>query len=541
MRCQRGGRAAVISLTLIALLLADGVTAGAAPDRPDGDGGGQDVAVPPTDADAQLAAGRTLSPGTLAATQVDDFRYDRQLTEGYARDVCYGRLRPGTARVFTELQRRFGGSPGTLYACRERWNAAEEPDCNGTLVNPGLSGGFFSTCWSNHAAGRALDLMSTRARGDAVVNWLLAPDAAGNYSANARRLGVQQILWRDHCWNTDDDRGVLSVKGMRKCGIGHFDHVHVDLTFRGANGRTSYWGGAPVVSRKLNGVMWWDNDTGGWQTQSWFNYRARDRAANRWVPQWDRIIRGDWDKDRVDDDMLVWDRDTGRWTLQAWAGHRRRTIRNGAFPFGYNEAVGGDWDGTGRTNDVFLWNRSTGQWTVYSYFKTGSTFRTSDTFPVGFDAAYAGDFDEDFRIDDMFLIDNDTGQWQMLSWSGYRPTVRATGTWSTRFKQFVIGDWDSDGERNDMLLRDPTSGEWKMASWNGFRYRWRGPGGRWLPRFRQIVAADLDGEGRVDDMLLRAPGSGRVLVVEWHYYRWRTRSRSAGGQNWDQLIAGAWG
>ena len=149
------------------------------------------------------------------------------------------------------MQRRFGGSAGTLYACRERWNAAEEPDCNGTLVNPAANPRFYSTCWSNHAAGRAFDLMSTKARGDAVVNWLLAPDANGNYSANARRLGVQQILWWDRCWNTDDDRGVVSAGRMRKCGIGHFDHVHVDLTFRGARGRTSYWGGRPVIAPKI--------------------------------------------------------------------------------------------------------------------------------------------------------------------------------------------------------------------------------------------------------------------------------------------------
>jgi hypothetical protein len=541
MRCQRGGRAAVISLTVLMLLLADGLTAGASADTPDGDGGGQDVATPPVDATAQLSVGRTLSPGIQARARLDDFRYDAQNTRGYARDVCYGRLRPGTARAFTELQRRFGGSAGTLYACRERWNAAEEPDCNGTLVDPRVNGDFFSTCWSNHAAGRALDVMSTKARGDAIVNWLLAPDAAGNYSANARRLGVMQILWWDRCWNTDDDRGVVSVKKMRKCGIGHFDHVHVDLTFRGANGRTSYWGGTPQVSRKLNGLMSWDSDTGSWRTQSWFNFQGRDRAASRWSPRWDRILRGDWDRDRVDDDMLVWDRDTGRWSTHRWARHRRRTIRNGAFSTNYDEVVGGDWNGTGRTNDLFMWNRNTGQWGVRTFSAKRSRFGSSGQFPVGYDAAYAGDFDEDNRHDDMFIIDNDTGRWQVLSWSGYRPTMRASGTWAARFTQFVIGDWDSDGELNDMLVRDPVSGQWKMASWNGFRHRWRGPGGTWRAKYRQIVAADLDGEGRVDDMLLRSRRSGRVIVVEWRYYRWGTRFNAAGDPNWDQVISGAWG
>jgi hypothetical protein len=30
-------------------------------------------------------------------------------------------------------------------------------------------------------------------------------------------------------------------------------------------------------------------------------------------------------------------------------------------------------------------------------------------------------------------------------------------------------------------------------------------------------------------------------VIEWHYYRWQARYLTAGGQSWDQMIAGAWG
>ena len=107
---------------------------------------------------------------------------DRYSTlEGYARDVCYGRLRPGTARTFFELQRRFGGSAGTLYACRERWNAAEEPDCNGTLVSPSSNPNFFSTCWSNHATGRAFDVMVGASLVPVMVtvtSWLAVPSLA---------------------------------------------------------------------------------------------------------------------------------------------------------------------------------------------------------------------------------------------------------------------------------------------------------------------------------------------------------------------------
>lgn len=157
---------------------------------------------------------------------IEDFRYDKLKTEGTAREVCAGRLRNGTQATFNEVVRRFGGFAGSMYVCRERWDVATNPDCNGTVVNPAASPNFHSTCWSTHAEGRAWDLMVgrvgsgyNRSRGIAVINWLLAPDSAGNVSARARRLGVQQILFADRCWNSDGDRGITTWHAMRECGI----------------------------------------------------------------------------------------------------------------------------------------------------------------------------------------------------------------------------------------------------------------------------------------------------------------------------------
>jgi hypothetical protein len=539
MRCSRGGRAAVfLAVTLsTALLVAESPTTAAPPPADDDGGkGGEDVAVPALDAAAQLAeagvdvtstelgpAGETAA--TLAAQPLDDFRYDPQMTTGYARDVCYGRMRPGTARTFFELQRRFGGSAGTLYACRERWNAAEEPDCNGTLVSPTSNPDFFSTCWSNHAQGRALDLMSTTERGNAVVRWLLAPDARGNYSANARRLGVQQILWRDHCWNTDDDRGVLTVRRMRECGIGHFDHVHIDLTVAGAMGRTSYWGGTPRVSRKHNGVFWWNDDTGGWRMQSWFNFRPTARNVGTFAPWWDLAVPGDWEKDGVDDDLLLWSRHTGRWAIRSWLHYHRRNVRAGTFSTVW---------------DQLMWDGDTGQWQVRSFSAVGTRVRTSGVWPTMFDTFRVGDFDEDNRQDELFVRDRQSGAYRIYSWNAFKPSLRRTATWRRAFDRFVVGDWDSDGELNDMLVLQSTTGSWKMMSWHDFRPT-RRRAGTWLPRFKQFAAADLDREGRVDDMLIRSPRSGRWQVIEWHYYRWHRRGDRVGAKRWDQLIPGQWG
>jgi hypothetical protein len=553
MRCSRGGRAAVLlAVTLSIPLLGDGSPTIAAPAPADGDGqGGADIAVPALDAASQLAAAGVdvasteLGPtgetaGTLAAQPLDDFRYDAQVTTGYARDVCYGSLRPGTAQTYLELQRRFGGSPGTLYACRERWNAAVEPDCNGTLVSPSVSPDFYSTCWSNHAQGRALDLMSTTERGNAVVNWLLAPDAKGNYSANARRLGVMQILWRDHCWNTDDDRGVLSVRGMRECGIGHFDHVHIDLTLDGAMGRTSYWGGTPKISRKQNGVFWWNNDTGVWRMQSWFDYRPAVRRSGTLMRRWDLAAPGDWDKDGVDDDLLLWNRDSGQWSIRSWLHYRQRKVRTGQFWTVWDQLIPGDWDGNRRTNDLFMWDRKTGRWQVRSFTADGTRLRTSGVWPAGFDTFRVGDFDEDNRQDEMFVRDPRTGAYRIYSWNRFTPSLQRASTWPRPFDRFVVGDWDSDGELNDMLVLQSSTGRWQMISWHGFSPTKR-RAGAWSSRFKQFAAADLDGEGRVDDMLVRSRGSGRWQVIEWHYYRSRRQREESGLKLWDQLISGQWG
>jgi hypothetical protein len=545
MRCSRGGRAAVlltVALTTVLLVGESPASATAAEDVDDDGGkGGKDIAVPAVDVTSTELGPTGETATTLAATALDDFRYDRQLTTGYARDICYGRMRPGTAKTFFELQRRFGGSAGTLYACRERWNAAEEPDCNGTLVDPNTNPYFFSTCWSNHAQGRALDLMSTTTRGNAVVNWLLAPDAGGNYSANARRLGVQQILWRDHCWNTDDDRGVLSVKHMRQCGIGHFDHVHIDLTLPGAMARTSYWGGTPRIEPKKNGVLWWDRNTGRRTMQSWFNYRPTGIQAPNWKLRWDVAVAGDFASDRVSDDLFVWDRDTGTWVVASWTGSRWVTTAKGRWARRWDRVIPGDWDGDRREDDLLQWDGNTGSWQVRSWSGAGyPRGRGGGAFPVRFDEIYVGDFDEDNRLDEMFLRDRDTGRFLVLSWSAFAPTVKWSGTWARRFDQFVIGDWDSDGELNDMLRRDRTTGAWGVLSWHGFRPTGR-RSGSWPARYKQIVAADLDAEGRIDDMVVRAPRTGQSLVIEWHYYRWRLRDRMSTAERWDHIIAGQWG
>ena len=130
------------------------------------------------------------------------------------RGVRTGRLlRPaaaghgaGVRRAATALRRY---RPGRCTRAASAGTPPRNPTATAPSSTRPPTRGSAARAGATTRPGRAFDLMSTKARGDAVVNWLLAPDANGNYSANARRLGVQQILWWDRCWNTDDDRGVV--------------------------------------------------------------------------------------------------------------------------------------------------------------------------------------------------------------------------------------------------------------------------------------------------------------------------------------------
>jgi hypothetical protein len=191
----------------------------------------------------------------LSSEPIEGYVFNAQVTAGYAIDVCFGRFHDGTAAAYDYIESVFGWpTHGTRWDCREMYPRPSNLDCNGTVVNPITQPLFHSTCWSNHAQGRALDLMvqgnapspEPLGRGNALVDWLLAADPSGNQHARARRLGVQQIIWNDRCWrsSTLGDSAVTRASDMRVCGQGHFDHIHLDFTLSGADGMTSAYTGS---------------------------------------------------------------------------------------------------------------------------------------------------------------------------------------------------------------------------------------------------------------------------------------------------------
>jgi hypothetical protein len=109
---------------------------------------------------------------------------------------------------------------------------------------------------SLHAENRAIDWhldvsdSADKRAAEKLIRLLLAPDAAGNPQALARRMGVEELIWDCGYWGA----GMTQFTEYRPCygkrgklkrklnkTIAHRDHVHIGMTKRGAAARTSFW------------------------------------------------------------------------------------------------------------------------------------------------------------------------------------------------------------------------------------------------------------------------------------------------------------
>ena len=72
---------------------------------------------------------------------------------------------------------------------------------------------------TNHAAGRALDIMVTGSTGDAIAQYV---------RANAGSLGVTEVIWEQRIWTTQRaGEGWRMMEDRGSATDNHFDHVHV--------------------------------------------------------------------------------------------------------------------------------------------------------------------------------------------------------------------------------------------------------------------------------------------------------------------------
>jgi hypothetical protein len=105
---------------------------------------------------------------------------------------------------------------------------------------------------SEHKEGRAWDWHvvytnpKQRAQAADFAHWLFATDAYGNKFSQARRLGVMYVIWNHKIWSSYNATG-----GWRPYtgADPHTGHMHISLSWAGAQKKTSYWTGtvAPIL------------------------------------------------------------------------------------------------------------------------------------------------------------------------------------------------------------------------------------------------------------------------------------------------------
>jgi hypothetical protein len=142
--------------------------------------------------------------------------------------------RPGMVALQRWLAANARGVPWGTYRC-ERWGKDSA---------------------SLHAEGRALDWHLDRSNAadtreaQRLIGLLLAPDAAGNPQALARRMGLEEIIWDCGYWGAGmPDFRPYSVcfnkhgKARKHVNVtlAHRDHIHFGLSKAGAAAKTSFW------------------------------------------------------------------------------------------------------------------------------------------------------------------------------------------------------------------------------------------------------------------------------------------------------------
>ena len=163
----------------------------------------------------------------LLALPIEDSTYDPATR-------CTPKAKPGVVALQHWLQANVRGVFWGSYRC-EKWGRRQA---------------------SLHAENRAIDWhLDASSRADAraaerLIRLLLAPDAAGNPQALARRMGVEEIIWDCGYWAA----GMTAFSPYRPCfdkrgrrrkkvdpTVAHRDHVHLGMTKAGARARTSFW------------------------------------------------------------------------------------------------------------------------------------------------------------------------------------------------------------------------------------------------------------------------------------------------------------
>ena len=164
----------------------------------------------------------------LLSVPIEDSAYDG------ARRCTPKASRPGMLALQRWLEQNSRGVFWGSYRC-EKWGKGQA---------------------SLHSENRAIDWHLDRSvpadarAAETLIRLLLAPDAAGQPQALARRMGVEELIWDCGYWGA----GMTQFTEYRPCygkrgklerklnaTVAHRDHVHIGMTTRGAAARTSFW------------------------------------------------------------------------------------------------------------------------------------------------------------------------------------------------------------------------------------------------------------------------------------------------------------
>jgi hypothetical protein len=164
----------------------------------------------------------------LLSLPIEDSRYDG------ARRCTPKASRPGVLALQRWLEANARGVFWGSYRC-EKWGSKQA---------------------SLHAEKRAIDwhldaaVRADERAAEKLIRLLLAPDAAGNPQALARRMGVEELIWDCGYWSAGMTQfspygPCYGKRGKRKRNVNktvaHRDHVHIGMTKAGAAARTSFW------------------------------------------------------------------------------------------------------------------------------------------------------------------------------------------------------------------------------------------------------------------------------------------------------------
>jgi hypothetical protein len=182
---------------------------------------------------AAAPAGAGLGPNQADSKKLIDEPLDRYAYDPGRR--CKKGTPPGTKAMIAWLGRHTQGSLLGTYRC-EKWGH-----------------GNFSLHAESRAIDWAMDVRDSKQRQQAkklINKRFLAKDRKGRDNALARRMGIQGLIFDCQAWfGGDGDMGHYSYcykrNGEKKHHLdptaAHEDHIHIELSLRGAARRTSFW------------------------------------------------------------------------------------------------------------------------------------------------------------------------------------------------------------------------------------------------------------------------------------------------------------